>query len=93
MPAGAVGCVVWAVPMYASLGSRNGLVITGACTVGLMFQHLGGGFAPSVATWLNSRWKSPWSSASAPGRLCLLSLLCLPVLPALPETRDHEFDV
>jgi MFS family permease len=31
MLAGAVGCVVWAVPMYASLSSRNGLMITGAC--------------------------------------------------------------
>ncbi|MGX1912623.1 MFS transporter [Streptomyces phaeochromogenes] len=40
MLTGAVGCVVWAVPMYASLSSRNGLVITGAYTVGLMFLAL-----------------------------------------------------
>ncbi|MDW4907272.1 MFS transporter [Streptomyces sp. ADMS] len=122
MLAGAVGCVVWAVPMYASLSSRNGLVITGAYTVGLMFlalmfspvaaflpelfparlrytgasaafilaNTLGGGFAPSVATWLNSHWESPLVLGLYTGGLCLLSLLCL---LALPETRDHEFDV
>ncbi|WP_371661073.1 MFS transporter [Streptomyces sp. NBC_00280] len=122
MLAGAVGCVVWAVPMYASLSSRNGLVITGAYTVGLMFlalmfspvaaflpelfparlrytgasaafilaNTLGGGFAPSIATWLNSRWESPLVLGFYTGGLCLVSLLCL---LALPETRDHEFDV
>jgi MFS family permease len=121
MLAGAVGCVVWAVPMYASLGSRDGLVITGAYTVGLMFlalmfspvaaflqelfparlrytgasaafilaNTLGGGFAPSIATWLNSRWESPLVLGFYTGGLCLVSLLCL---LALPETRDHEFD-
>lgn len=89
---GAAGCVVWALPMFASLSTRNGLVITGAFTVGLLFfimmfspiaaflpelfparlrytgasatfilaNTLGGGFAPLVATWLNSQWRSPW---------------------------------
>ncbi|MFD3378517.1 MULTISPECIES: MFS transporter [unclassified Streptomyces] len=122
MLAGAVGCVVWAVPMYASLSSRNGLVITGAYTVGLMFlalmfspvaaflpelfparlrytgasaafilaNTLGGGFAPLVATWLNSNWESPLVLGFYTGTLCLLSLLCL---LALPETRDQEFDI
>ena len=121
MLAGAVGCVVWAIPMYASLSSRNGLVITGAYTVGLMFlalmfspvaaflpelfparmrytgasaafilaNTLGGGFAPSVATWLNSHWESPLVLGFYTGGLCLVSLLCL---LALPETREHEFD-
>ncbi|MEU9874967.1 MFS transporter [Streptomyces phaeochromogenes] len=122
MLTGAVGCVVWAVPMYASLSSRNGLVITGAYTVGLMFlalmfspvaaflpelfparlrytgasaafilaNTLGGGFAPLVATWLNSHWESPLVLGFYTGTLCLLSLLCL---LALPETRDQEFDI
>ncbi|MEU4611043.1 MFS transporter [Streptomyces umbrinus] len=122
MLTGAVGCVVWAVPMYASLSSRNGLVITGAYTVGLMFlalmfspvaaflpelfparlrytgasaafilaNTLGGGFAPLVATWLNSHWESPLVLGFYTGTLCLLSLLCL---LALPETRDEEFDI
>ncbi|MGY1499514.1 MFS transporter [Streptomyces sp. QTS52] len=121
MLAGAAGCVVWAVPIYASLSSRNGLVITGAYTVGLMFlalmfspvaaflpelfparlrytgasaafilaNTLGGGFAPSIATWLNSHWESPLVLGFYTGGLCLVSLLCL---LALPETRDHEFD-
>ncbi|MGA5452138.1 MFS transporter [Streptomyces umbrinus] len=122
MLTGAVGCVVWAVPMYASLSSRNGLVITGAYTVGLMFlalmfspvaaflpelfparlrytgasaafilaNTLGGGFAPLVATWLNSHWESPLVLGFYTGTLCLLNLLCL---LALPETRDEEFDI
>ncbi|MGW3645909.1 MFS transporter [Streptomyces sp. NPDC000878] len=122
MLAGAVGCVVWAIPMYASLSSRNGLVITGAYTVGLMFlalmfspvaaflpelfparmrytgasaafilaNTLGGGFAPSVATWLNSHWESPLVLGFYTGGLCLVSLVCL---LALPETREHEFDI
>ncbi|MEV0556051.1 MFS transporter [Streptomyces sp. NPDC050597] len=122
MLTGAVGCVVWAVPMYASLSSRNGLVITGAYTVGLMLlalmfspvaaflpelfparlrytgasaafilaNTLGGGFAPLVATWLNSNWQSPLVLGFYTGTLCLLSLLCL---LALPETRDQEFDI
>ncbi|MCX4907364.1 MFS transporter [Streptomyces sp. NBC_00878] len=122
MLAGAIGCVVWAVPMYASLSSRNGLVITGAYTVGLMLlalmfspvaaflpelfparlrytgasaafilaNTLGGGFAPLVATWLNSNWESPLVLGFYTGTLCLLSLLCL---LALPETRDEEFDI
>ena len=122
MLTGAVGCVVWAVPMYASLSTRDGLVITGAYTVGLMFlalmfspvaaflpelfparlrytgasaafilaNTLGGGFAPLVATWLNSHWESPLVLGFYTGTLCLLSLLCL---LALPETRDQEFDI
>lgn len=121
MLTGAVGSVLWAVPMYASLSSRDAWVITGAYTVGLallalMFSPvaaflpelfparlrytgasaafilantLGGGFAPLVATWLNSTWNSPLVLGFYTGGLCLLSLLCL---LALPETRDHEFD-
>ncbi|GHH89139.1 MFS transporter [Streptomyces capitiformicae] len=120
MLAGAVGSVVWAVPMYASLGTGNGLVITGAYTVGLMLlalmfspaaaflaelfparlrytgasaafilaNTLGGGFAPLVATWLNSQWSSPLVLGFYTGGLCLVSLLCL---MALPETREGEF--
>ncbi|UUU21168.1 MFS transporter [Streptomyces sp. DSM 40750] len=120
MLAGAVGCVVWAVPMYASLSSGNALVITGAYTVGLMLlalmfspvaaflaelfparlrytgasaafilaNTLGGGFAPLVATWLNSQWSSPLVLGFYTGGLCLVSLLCL---LALPETREEEF--
>ncbi|MFM9642353.1 MFS transporter [Streptomyces turgidiscabies] len=122
MLAGAAGCVVWAVPMYASLSSRDGLVITGAYTIGLMLlalmfspvaaflpelfparlrytgasaafilaNTLGGGFALSIATWLNSHWESPLVLGFYTGGLCLVSLLCL---LALPETRDHEFDI
>ncbi|MFC9679248.1 MFS transporter [Streptomyces sp. NPDC056948] len=121
MLTGAVGCVLWAVPMYASLSSRDAWLITGAYTVGLMLlalmfspvaaflpelfparlrysgasaafilaNTLGGGFAPLVATWLNSRWDSPLVLGFYTGGLCLLSLLCL---LALPETRDQEFD-
>lgn len=122
MLTGAVGSVVWAVPMYASLSSHDAWVITGAYTVGLMLlalmfspvaaflpelfparlrytgasaafilaNTLGGGFAPLVATWLNSHWESPLVLGFYTGSLCLLSLLCL---LALPETRDDEFDV
>jgi len=121
MLAGAVGCVLWAVPMYASLSSRDPVVITGAYTVGLMLLALmfspvaaflpelfparlrytgastafilantfGGGFAPLVATWLNSQWDSPLVLGFYTGGLCLVSLLCL---LALPETRDCDFD-
>ncbi|WP_371581107.1 MFS transporter [Streptomyces sp. NBC_01314] len=120
MLTGAAGCVVWAVPMYASLSSGNALVITGAYTVGLMLlavmfspvaaflaelfparlrytgasaafilaNTLGGGFAPLVATWLNSQWSSPLVLGFYTGGLCLVSLLCL---LALPETRGEEF--
>ncbi|MFG2130926.1 MFS transporter [Streptomyces sp. NPDC048751] len=120
MLTGAVGCVVWAVPMYASLSSHDIWVITGAYTVGLVLLALmfspvaaflpelfparlrytgasaafilantvGGGFAPLVATWLNSHWESPLVLGFYTGGLCLLSLLCL---LALPETRDHDF--
>ncbi|GAA3808512.1 MFS transporter [Streptomyces phyllanthi] len=121
MLTGAAGCVLWAVPMYASLSSRDALVITGAYTVGLMLlalmfspvaaflpelfparlrytgasatfilaNTLGGGFAPLVATWLNSQWSSPLVLGFYTGGLCLLSLLCL---VALPETRGGEFE-
>ncbi|MDX3129909.1 MFS transporter [Streptomyces europaeiscabiei] len=120
MLTGAAGCVVWAVPMYASLSTGNGLVITGAYTIGLMLlalmfspvaaflaelfptrlrytgasaafilaNTLGGGFAPLVATWLNSQWSSPLVLGFYTGGLCLVSLLCL---VALPETREEEF--
>ncbi|WP_200307180.1 MFS transporter [Streptomyces adelaidensis] len=120
MLTGAAGCVVWAVPMYASLSSGNAFVITGAYTVGLMLlalmfspvaaflaelfparlrytgasaafilaNTLGGGFAPLVATWLNSQWSSPLVLGFYTGGLCLVSLLCL---LALPETREDEF--
>lgn len=120
MLTGAAGCVVWAVPMYASLSTGDALVITGAYTVGLMLlavmfspvaaflaelfparlrytgasaafilaNTLGGGFAPLVATWLNSQWSSPLVLGFYTGGLCLVSLLCL---LALPETRDKEF--
>ncbi|MCL8013797.1 MFS transporter [Streptomyces sp. AS02] len=119
---GAVGCAVWALPMFGSLSTRNGLVIAGAFTVGLLFfimmfspiaaflpelfparlrytgasatfilaNTLGGGFAPLVATWLNSQWKSPLVLGVYAGALCLVSLLCV---LALPETRDEEFEV
>ncbi|MGY0062208.1 MFS transporter [Streptomyces sp. LZ34] len=121
MLTGAVGCVLWAVPMYASLNSRDAVVITGAYTVGLLLlalmfspvaaflpelfparlrytgasaafilaNTLGGGFAPSIASWLNSQWESPLVLGFYTGGLCLVSLLCL---LALPETRDREFD-
>lgn len=120
MLAGAAGCVVWAVPMYGSLGTGNGFVITGAYTVGLMLlalmfspvaaflaelfparlrytgasaafilaNTLGGGFAPLVATWLNSQWSSPLVLGFYTGGLCLVSLVCL---LALPETREDDF--
>ncbi|MBP5888914.1 MHS family MFS transporter [Streptomyces sp. LBUM 1479] len=118
--AGAIGCVVWALPMFGSMGTGNGLVITGAFTVGLVLfilmfapiaaflpelfparlrytgasatfilaNTLGGGFAPLVATWLNSHWKSPLVLGVYAGGLCLVSLLCV---LALPETRDRDF--
>ncbi|MER5435889.1 MFS transporter [Streptomyces sp. NPDC002588] len=118
---GAIGCVVWALPMFGALETRDGLVITGAYTVGLalfMFMFapiaaflpelfparlrytgasatfilantLGGGFAPLIATWLNSHWESPLVLGLYAGGLCLVSLMCV---LALPETRDGEFD-
>lgn len=118
---GAIGCVVWALPMFGALGTRDGLVITGAYTVGLalfMFMFapiaaflpelfparlrytgasatfilantLGGGFAPLIATWLNSHWQSPLVLGLYAGGLCLVSLVCV---LALPETRDGDFD-
>ncbi|MGI5195114.1 MFS transporter [Streptomyces sp. CA-288835] len=121
MLTGAIGSVLWAVPMYASLSSRNALLITGAYAIGLMLlalmfspmaaflaelfparlrytgasatfilaNTLGGGFAPSIATWLNSQWDSPLVLGFYTGGLCLLSLVCL---LALPETREDAFD-
>jgi hypothetical protein len=120
MLAGAAGCVVWSVPMYASLSTGDAFVITGAYTVGLMLlalmfspaaaflaelfparlrytgasaafilaNTLGGGFAPLVATWLNSQWSSPLVLGFYTGGLCLVSLLCV---WALPETREDDF--
>jgi hypothetical protein len=108
--------------MYASLSSRNALLITGAYAVGLMLlalmfspmaaflaelfparlrytgasaafilaNTLGGGFAPLVATWLNSQWSSPLVLGFYTGGLCLVSLACV---AALPETREGDFAV
>jgi MFS family permease len=122
MLAGAVGSVLWALPMFGSLNTGNGLLITGAFTLGLLLfilmfspmaaflpelfparmrytgasatfilaNTLGGGFAPLVATWLNTQWESPLVLGFYAGGLCLISLVCL---LALPETRDREFDV
>jgi MFS family permease len=47
MLTGATGSVLWAVPMYASLSSRNALLITGAYAVGLMLLALM--FSPMAA--------------------------------------------
>jgi hypothetical protein len=63
---------------------------TGASATFILANTLGGGFAPLVATWLNSHWESPLVLGFYTGGLCLVSLLCL---LALPETRDREFDV
>ncbi|SPF00724.1 MFS transporter [Streptomyces sp. MA5143a] len=122
MLTGATGSVLWAVPMYASLSSRNALLITGAYGVGLMLlalmfspmaaflaelfparlrytgasaafilaNTLGGGFAPLVATWLNSQWSSPLVLGFYSGGLCLVSSACV---AALPETREGDFAV
>ncbi|MFE7275937.1 MFS transporter [Streptomyces sp. NPDC057623] len=118
--AGAVGSVLWALPMFGSLSTGDGLLIGGAFTVGLVLfmlmfgpiaaflpelfparlrytgasatfilaNTLGGGFAPLVATWLNSHWESPLVLGAYAGTLCLISLACV---LALPETRDHDF--
>ncbi|MGW0707538.1 MFS transporter [Streptomyces sp. NPDC002643] len=119
---GAIGCVVWALPMFGALNTRNGLVIAGAYTVGMVFftlmfapiaaflpelfparlrytgasatfilaNTLGGGFAPLIATWLNSHWASPLALGAYAGGLCLVSLMCV---LALPETKEKEFDI
>lgn len=121
MLTGAIGCVLWAPFMFGSLTTGNGLLITGAFTLGLVLftlmfspiaaflpelfparlrytgasaafilaNTLGGGFAPLVATWLNTHWASPLALGVYAGGLCLVSLACL---LALPETRDKEFD-
>ncbi|ANS66653.1 Major Facilitator Superfamily transporter [Streptomyces lincolnensis] len=47
MLTGAAGSVLWAVPMYASLSTRDGVVITGAYTVGLLLLALM--FSPAAA--------------------------------------------
>ncbi|MET9844846.1 MFS transporter [Streptomyces ossamyceticus] len=120
MLTGAAGCVLWALPMFGSLETGDGVLITGAFSVGLvlfimMFSPmaaflpelfparlrytgasatfilaatLGGGFAPLVATWLNTHWKSPLILGVYAGALCLVSLVCV---LALPETRDKDF--
>ncbi|MDG5805299.1 MFS transporter [Streptomyces ossamyceticus] len=120
MLTGAAGCVLWALPMFGSLNTGDGVLITGAFSVGLvlfimMFSPmaaflpelfparlrytgasatfilaatLGGGFAPLVATWLNTHWKSPLILGVYAGALCLVSLVCV---LALPETRDKDF--
>ncbi|GHE65915.1 MFS transporter [Streptomyces capitiformicae] len=118
--AGATGSALWALPMFGSLNTGDGLLIGGAFTVGLVLlvlmfgpiavflpelfparlrytgasaafilaNTLGGGFAPLVATWLNSHWQSPLVLGAYAGTLCLVSLACV---LALPETRDKEF--
>ncbi|MFI1360105.1 MFS transporter [Streptomyces sp. NPDC020898] len=122
MLTGAAGCALWALPMFGSMETGNGVLITGAFTVGLvlftmMFSPMaaflpelfparlrytgasatfilaatfGGGFAPLVATWLNSYWRSPLVLGCYAGALCLVSLGCV---RALPETRDQDFSV
>ncbi|SPF05611.1 MFS transporter [Streptomyces sp. MA5143a] len=120
MLTGAAGCALWALPMFGSLNTGDGVLITGAFSLGLvlfimMFSPmaaflpelfparlrytgasatfilaatLGGGFAPLVATWLNTHWKSPLILGLYAGALCLVSLVCV---LALPETRDEDF--
>ncbi|MGP3964834.1 MFS transporter [Nonomuraea sp. 3N208] len=61
---------------------------TGASAAFILANTLGGGFAPVVATWLNTHWASPLVLGCYAGVLCLISLICV---LALPETRDHEF--
>ncbi|MFJ7044365.1 MFS transporter [Streptomyces sp. NPDC101112] len=61
---------------------------TGASATFILANTLGGGFAPLVATWLNSHWQSPLVLGAYAGTLCLISLACV---LALPETRDKEF--
>ncbi|MFI6577855.1 MFS transporter [Nocardiopsis sp. NPDC050513] len=120
MLAGAVGCALWALPMFGSLQTGDGVLITVAFSIGLVLfimvfapmaaflpelfparvrytgasatfilaLTLGGGFAPVVATWLTSLWRSPFVLGLYVGVLCLVSLGCL---LALPETRDKDF--
>ncbi|WP_433476271.1 MFS transporter [Spirillospora sp. CA-142024] len=47
MLAGLAGCVLWSVPMFGSLRTGNGLLITGAFAVGLVLFTLS--FAPIAA--------------------------------------------
>jgi MFS family permease len=63
---------------------------TGASAAFILANTLGGGFAPTVATWLTDRWSSPMVLGVYAGGLCLLGVVCL---LALPETRDREFDL
>ncbi|MBA2949410.1 MFS transporter [Streptomyces himalayensis] len=118
---GAVGCAVWAMPMFGAMQTGDVWIITAAFSLGLVLftlmfspvaaflpelfparlrytgasatfilaNTLGGGFAPLVATWLNTHWKSPLVLGVYAGVLCLISLACA---LALPETRDKEFD-
>jgi hypothetical protein len=64
---------------------------TGASATSFPANTLGGGFAPLVATWLNSHRASPLAlggtrGQAVPGQPGLCAL-------ALPETRDREFDL
>jgi MFS family permease len=61
---------------------------SGASATFIIANTLGGGFAPIVATWLNSHWKSPLVLGVYTGLLCVISLACI---LALPETKDREF--
>lgn len=63
---------------------------SGASATFIIANTLGGGFAPIVATWLNTYWKSPLVLGVYTGILCVISLACL---LALPETRDRDFTV
>ncbi|MGW0710928.1 MFS transporter [Streptomyces sp. NPDC002643] len=47
MIAGAVGCVLWALPMFGSLQTRDAVLITGAFTIGLILFVMM--FAPMAA--------------------------------------------
>ncbi|MEU3282702.1 MFS transporter [Streptomyces antibioticus] len=63
---------------------------SGASATFILANTLGGGFAPLVATWLNSHWQSPFVLGLYAGGLCLVSMGCV---LALPETRDKDFRV
>lgn len=63
---------------------------TGASAAFILANTFGGGFAPLMATWLNSQWSSPLVLGFYSGGLCLVSLVCV---WALPETREDDFAV
>ncbi len=67
-----------------------GLRYTGASAAFILANTLGGGFAPRVATWLDSQSSSPLVLGLYTGGLCLVSLACV---VALPETREGDFSV